>query len=117
MYKDLRKKDCTVSKVTEKEIINMIGDFDLSDRKMLRILSRLKKLFGKKAFTPGIAEALIARKKNLTQYFKEEETTFYNSAGEEMKRRFVYTEELELLLEFILHERDIEEDDVKWVNV
>ena len=27
------------------------------------------------------------------------------------------TEELDLLLEFILHERDIEEEDVKWVNV
>ena len=34
-----------------------------------------------------------------------------------MKRRFVLTEELDLLLEFILHERDIEEEDVKWVNV
>ena len=53
----------------------------------------------------------------MTKYFKEEETTFYNSAGEELKRRFVYTEELEMLLEFILQERDIEEEDVKWVNV
>ena len=53
----------------------------------------------------------------MTKYFKEEATTFYNSDGKEMKRRFVYTEELDLLLEFILHERDIEEEDVKWVNV
>ena len=117
MEKDSRQKDPKVSKVTEKEIINMIADFDLTDRKMLRILRRLRKLFGKKAFTPGIAEALIARKKNLTKYFKEEATTFYNSDGEELKRRFVYTEELDILLEFVLHERDIEENDVKWVNV
>ena len=52
MEKDARKKDPKVSKVTEKEIINMIGDFDLSDIKMLRILRRLRKLFGRKAFTP-----------------------------------------------------------------
>ena len=103
MEKDARKKDPKVSKVTEKEIINMIADFDLSDNKMLRILRRLRKLFGRKAFTPGIAEALIERKKNLTKYFKEEETTFFNSAGEELKRRFVYTEQLEMLLEYILH--------------
>ena len=92
----------------------MIADFDLSDIKMLKILRRLKKLFGKKAFTAGIREALIERKKGLTKYFKEEETTFYDSSGEELKRRFVYTEELEMLLEFILQERDIEEGDVKW---
>ena len=109
--------DPKVSKVTEKEIINMIADFDLSDIKMLRILRRLKKLFGRKAFTPGIREALIARKKDLIKYFKEEETTFYNSAGVELKRRFLYTEELEMLLEYILQERDIEEEDIKWVNV
>ena len=53
----------------------------------------------------------------MTKYFKEEETTFYDSSGEELKRRFVYTEELEMLLEFILQERDIEEQAVKWVNV
>ena len=29
----------------------------------------------------------------------------------------MYTEELEMLLEYILQERDIEEEDVKWVNV
>ena len=115
--KDSRQKDPQVSKVTEKEVINMIADFDLSDIKMLKILRRLKKLFGKKAFTAGIREALIERKKGLTKYFKEEETTFYDSSGEELKRRFVYTEELEMLLEFILQERDIEEGDVKWVNV
>ena len=115
--KDSRQKDPQVSKVTEKEVINMIADFDLSDIKMLKILRRLKKLFGKKAFTAGIREALIERKKGLTKYFKEEETTFYDSSGEELKRRFVYTEELEMLLEFILQERDIEEEAVKWVNV
>ena len=97
--KDSRQKDPQVSKVTEKEVINMIADFDLSDIKMLKILRRLKKLFGKKAFTAGIREALIERKKGLTKYFKEEETTFYDSSGEELKRRFVYTEELEMLLE------------------
>ena len=69
MRKDFRQKDPHVSKVAEKEVINMIADFDLTDHKMLRILRRLRKLFGKKPFTPGIAEALIARKK-LDQIFQ-----------------------------------------------
>ena len=117
MRKDSRQKDPLVSQATEKEIINIIADFELSDRKMIKILRRLRKLFGRKAFTPGIEAALIARKKRLTKYFKEEATTFYNNDGKELKRRFVFTEELELLLDFILQERDIEEDKVNFVNV
>ena len=66
LKKDSRLKEPALSKMTEKEVINMIGDFDLSDVKMLNMLRRLKSIFGKKAFTPGIAEALIERKK---QYF------------------------------------------------
>ena len=64
-----------------------------------------------------VEAALIARKKRLTKYFKEEATTFYDNNDEELKRRFVFTEELEILLDFILQERDIEEDKVEFVNV
>ena len=91
LKKDSEQKEPALSQMTEKEVINMIADFDLSDKKMMAILRRLKSLFGKKAFTPGIAEALIERKKQLTKYFKEEETMFVNSQGEEVKRRFVFT--------------------------
>ena len=48
--KDSRQKDPQVSKVTEKEVINMIVDFDLSDIKMLKILRRLKKTLWEKGF-------------------------------------------------------------------
>ena len=116
LKKDSQQKEPSLSKVTEKEVINMIADFDLSDRKMLNMLRRLKSLFGKKAFTPGIAEALIERKKQLTKYFKEEETTFFNNQGEEVKRRFVFTENLDILLDFIIQERDMNSEEVK-VNV
>ena len=117
MRKDSRQRDSHISQATEKEIINLIADFELSDHKMIKILRRLRKLFGRKAFTPGIEAALIARKKRLTKYFKEEATTFYDNNDEELKRRFVFTEELEILLDFILQERDIEEDKVEFVNV
>merc|ERR1712240_199658 len=89
MRKDSRQRDSHISQATEKEIINLIADFELSDRKMIKILCRLRKLFGRKAFTPGIEAALIARKKRLTKYFKEEATTFYDNNDEELKRRFV----------------------------
>ena len=116
LKKDSRLKEPALSKMTEKEVINMIADFDLSDIKMLNMLRRLKSIFGKKAFTPGIAEALIERKKQLTKYFKEEETTFVNGEGEEVQRRFVFTESLDILLEFIIQGRDLDSDKVK-VNV
>ena len=116
LKKDSQQKEPALSKMSEKEVINMIADFDLSDRKMLNMLRRLKSLFGKKAFTPGIAEALIERKRQLTKYFKEEETIFVNSQGEEVKRRFVFTENLDILLDFIIQERDMTSEKVK-VNV
>ena len=116
LKKDSQQKDPALSEMTEKEVINMIADFDLSDRKMLNMLRRLKSIFGKKAFTPGIREALIARKRKLTKYFKEEETTFVDSQGKEVKRRFVFTENLDILLDFIIQERDLTSDEVK-VNV
>ena len=116
LKKDSQQNNPALSEMTEKEVINMIADFDLSDRKMLNILRRLKSIFGKKAFTPGIRDALIARKRKLTKYFKEEETTFVNSLGEEVKRRFVFTENLDILLDFIIQERDLTSDGVK-VNV
>ena len=116
LEKDAKQKEPALSKMSEKEVINMIADFDLSDRKMMNVLRRLKDIFGKKSFTPGIAEALIQRKKKLTKYFKEEETIFVDSQGKEVKRRFVFTEELELLLDFVMHERDMTKEEVK-VNV
>ena len=110
LKKDSRLKEPALSKMTEKEVINMIGDFDLSDVKMLNMLRRLKSIFGKKAFTPGIAEALIERKKQLTKYFKEEETTFVNGEDEEVQRRIVFTESLDILLEFIIQGHDLDSD-------
>ena len=41
---------------------------------------------------------------------------FVNSQGEEVKRRFVFTEGLEILLDFIIEERDLNNEKVK-VNV
>ncbi len=45
-----------------------------------------------------------------------EETTFVNGEGEEVQRRFVFTESLDILLEFIIQGRDLDSDKVK-VNV
>ena len=42
LKKDSRLKEPALSKMTEKEVINMIADFDLSDVKMLNMLFRLK---------------------------------------------------------------------------
>ena len=42
LKKDSQQKDPALSEMTEKEVINVIADFDLSDRKMLNMLHRMK---------------------------------------------------------------------------
>ena len=51
------------SQITEKQVVEMISDFEVSDRKMMKILRKMKQIFGKKAVTPNIKEAIIERKK------------------------------------------------------
>ena len=42
------------SQITEKQVVEMISDFEVSDRKMMKILRKMKQIFGKKAVTPNI---------------------------------------------------------------
>ena len=100
------------SQITEKEVVEMISDFEVSDRKMMKILRKMREIFGKKAVTPNIREAIIARKKKVLKYFKVENTTFKDKDGNDINRQFVFTEDLELLLDFVISERDYEEDNV-----
>ena len=48
--------------ITEKQVVEMISDFEVSDRKMMKTLRKMKQIFGKKAVTPNIKEAIIERK-------------------------------------------------------
>ena len=69
----------------------MISDFEVSDRKMIRILRRMRELFGRNAFTPHIREAIIERKKQVVRYFKVENKTFQSNGGSDIKGQFVFT--------------------------
>ena len=100
---DMFKKDIgreKPSQVTERQVIAMISDFEVSDRKMMKILKKMREIFGKNAVTPHIREAIIERKKKVLQYFNVEDTTFKAKDGTDINRQFVYCEELELLLDF-----------------
>ena len=113
--KDLFKKDAGKEKpspVTERVVVGMISDFEVSDRKMMKILKKMRELFGRNACTPNIREAIIERKKKVLKYFKVENTSFKSKDGSDIKRQFVYTEDLELLLDFIISERDYEKENV-----
>jgi hypothetical protein len=108
LLEDFKKKN-EVTKCTEKEIINMISDFELSDRKMIGILQRMQEIFGTKSFSTGIRQALIDRKKKLTKYFKREETTFEGyEKGATIQRHLIYTEYLGTFLDFICLERGVD---------
>ena len=59
--KDLFKRDQGREKpspVTERAVIGMISDFEVSDRKMIKILRRMRELFGRNAVTPYIHYSL-----------------------------------------------------------
>ena len=73
----------------------------------------MREIFGKKAVTPNICEAIIARKKKVLKYFKDENATFKDKDDIDMKRQFVYTEDLDLILDFLISERNYEEDNVE----
>ena len=89
------------SQITEKQVVEMISDFEVSDRKMMKILRKMKQIFGKKAVTPNIKEAIIERKKKVLKFFKVENTTFKDKDNDDINRQFVFTEDLELLLDFV----------------
>ena len=72
----------------------------------------MRELFGRNAFTPHIREAIIERKKQVVRYFKVENTTFKSNGSSDIKRQFVFTEDLELLLDFVISERDYEKANV-----
>ena len=72
----------------------------------------MREFFGRNAFTPHIREAIIERKKQVVRYFKVENTTFKSNGGSDIKRQFVFTEDLELLLDFVISERDYEKANV-----
>ena len=101
------------SQITEKQVVEMISDFEVSDRKMMKILRKMKQIFGKKAVTPNIKEAIIERKKKVLKFFKVENTTFKDKDNDDINRQFVFTEDMELLLDFVISERDYEEDNVE----
>ena len=101
------------SQITEKQVVEMISDFEVSDRKMMKILRKMKQIFGKKAVTPNIKEAIIERKKKVLKFFKVENTTFKDKDNDDINRQFVFTEDMELLLDFVISERDYEENNVE----
>ena len=57
-------------------LIVVYQDTSLSDRKILRILTHIRKNFGRAAITPGIHTLLVKRKTMLDQFFKTETSEF-----------------------------------------
>ena len=49
--------------MTEKEVIKLIKDINLSDRQVLKICQFLRTKWGKESITPNISKKLIKRKK------------------------------------------------------
>jgi len=89
----------------------MIRDYDLTDKKIIGIFKQMREIFGQKAFSVGIKNALIERKRKVQQYFKSEQTLFESSNdGETLKRNLIYTDDRDVLLDFICVERNIDKN-------
>ena len=58
-----------VEPLTEDEVISLIKDANLSDRKMLIILQKIREKWGRKSITGNIRNHLVNRKKILNTFF------------------------------------------------
>ena len=87
-----------VEPLEEEEIIELVKDANLSDRKILVILQKIREKWGRQSITPNIRDHLIRRKTILDRFFtyrllsntrKEESDVYFTSKLGTPLRRFV----------------------------
>ena len=94
-----------VEKVNEDEILNLIKDLNISENKLVTLVSFFRKKHGRSIFTPNVRKALRNRKIILKDHFVTEEFGFINSNGEVVKRALSYIQDLNLFIDMLSIER------------
>lgn len=99
--------------LTEEDVIEMIRDANLSDRQLLKVLSVIRRRWGKKAITPNMKKVLRDRKQLLAHLFtvetldKEDPVHFLGKNDVPITRNLVFCSDLLGLTEA----RELVEDD------
>ena len=111
MFKQLVRENpdilttCSFNPLTEEDVVEMVIDANLADRQILRILTVIRRRWGKKAITPNIKKLLTERKQLLAHLFtvetlkKEDPVHFLDKDNNPITRNLVYCTDLEGLAE------------------
>ena len=105
--------------LTEEDIVQIIQDYNLTDRTMINILQKLSKKWGREnVMTKDIQRKLVKRKKLTDQFFskiwldKNTDTHFISNQGESIGRWIVYCHDIPGLIAFqnLMEENENTED-------
>ena len=105
--------------LTEEDIVQMIQDYNLTDKTMINVLQKLSKKWGREnVMTKDIQRKLVKRKKLTDQFFskiwldKNTDTHFISNQGESVGRWIVYCHDIPGLIAFqnLMEENENTED-------
>ena len=100
LWRELLKQNSSIinnkETLTEEEVIQILKDTNISDRKMIAILKKIKEKWGKGVVTPNMRHLLIKRKALMKRFFSyryltsKSEICFQSKTGVPIPRYVVY---------------------------
>ena len=109
--------DINSNPLTNKDIIDIIQETNIAEEKIMKILMKLRKKWGRKVITPNVKKALKERKNLMASFFTLEyidensEKCFKDKEGNVQPRWLVYCHDLEGLIDLkvmILEENNLD---------
>ena len=101
-YKKMKKFDVpksrNVGKCTEQDLIAMLEKADVSTNQLMKLLSVLRKRFGRKAFEPNLAQKIRTHLNSFDQDFETNCTSFQCKDGKELKSSLSKTKDVNQFL-------------------
>ena len=97
---------------TEKDLIAMLEKADVSQSQLLKVLSVLRKRFGRKAFEPNLAKKMREHLNSLDDEFETRSTTFQSKDGKDLRSSLSKTKDVNHFLNGIAELRELQKPKV-----
>ena len=111
-YRKLKKMDVAKAHdfqtCTESDLIAMIEKTDVSTNQLLKLLSVLRKRFGRRAFEPNLKEKIRAHLNSLDNEFETKSKTFQTKDGKPLQSSLSKTKNVKEFIDHIVELRGIE---------
>ena len=115
-YKKMKKFDVPKSQqfrtCTEKDLVAMLEKADVSTHQLLKLLSVLRKRFGRKAFEPKLKEKIRSHLNSLDDDFETNCVSFQSKDGKEFKSSLSKTRNVNHFLNKIAELRELQKPKV-----